>query len=301
MALKTRIACPRKRSGWMLALLAILALWPTAAGFGQDTDEAKRIEPGHLTFIMYMQVINGTADSVTFKRVSVNCVAGTPESFSVGPGEAWQINITQDYQDRGLDNCYLTAHDIKYRDVANSANTFSIHQDLNSDFDQACFEVDIFVMFRIGHSMCPYSTGNILKPTMDNSGHPVFSGWSPGKRICPGGTRCHTFGFGFYISPPQPFFVTAVNPDNRAAMSCTIIGEEVSPPDGACTSVSGDVPPGGTAEFRLQGQCGAFYKLEDRTNVTLSCSRWVNADQRFTGVEQKWNVTPGGSYSLAPN
>ena len=61
---------------------------------------------------------------------------------------------------------------------------------------------------------------------------------------------------------------------------------------------------GAEAQLSLAGYCDKFYRIEDRTNVQLTCTAPVHQlpGGAFVGNEQQWaDVANGGSYTLAGN
>ncbi len=251
---------------------------------------------------------NGTDGPVTFNRISDNCVPDAPESFTVAAHDSWSVTVTQKHSDDGLDNCYLSHHSLVYEDAANAGNTFGVQQYDNSG-DPACLGIKIFVIFRVGQAICPVTQGSL-------SGPKSVMYFNPGSQTpqisttCPGGiAQCRSQGgrtqmFGFYISNPEPFTVTAANGNTAAGMDCVLSDQAWPQDNNSCVTDAVGVQSGGQAVLSLAGSCGKFYRLADRTNVQLLCTIPVHRLESgaLSGQTAEWpNVANGSSFTMTGN
>ncbi|MFO1144237.1 MAG: hypothetical protein U1E59_18035 [Amaricoccus sp.] len=297
----------RLKTAWIAErLIATLLLCFGASGAAfADEPSPISINPSQLSYTTSLTVRNGTDAPVTFRRIANTCVPDAPETFTVGAGETWNATVTQKHSDDGLDNCYLTHHSIVYEDAANAGNTFGMQQYDNSD-DPACFDLKIFVLVPVGQATCPVAQGSLSKPT---SG--IY--FNPGSQVPQVGTTCpgdlsncraqvgRNQAFGFYISKPEAFSVTAVNGNSLVAMDCVLTDLAAVQDGNSCVSETGSVPPGGKASLSLAGSCGKFYRISDRTNVQLQCATPLHRLESgaLSSNAQKWqSVSDGGSYTL---
>jgi hypothetical protein len=293
-------------SGWGLAL-ALAALTAAPAG-AEGMFPPISIDPSDLSYTTVITVTNGTDSEVTFNRASNTCVPDAPQSITLPANGSARIRVTQKHSDDGVDNCYLAHHSVTYQDAADIGNTFGIQQYGNSN-DPACLDIKIFVIFPIGQAVCPIASGSVLGPKSQ-----IYE--NPGSQevnvatTCPGNTSdCRgqsdrTMAFGFYVSRPEAFAVTAVNGNTAVAIDCVLSDATNAADDNACVSTSATVPLGAQAQLSLAGDCNRFYRLADRTNVQLICTAPVHrlANGAMVGNSQAWpDVTNGGTFTLTGN
>jgi hypothetical protein len=291
-------------TGVLAAALLVIGIAPASRA-----DEPKPIEigpgSGELSYSTTLVLKNGTDAPVTFNRIANTCVPDAPASFTVGPGETWSASVTQKHSDDGLDNCYLTHHSIVYEDAANAGNTFGVQQYGSSD-DVACLDIKIFVIVPVGQAICPVTQGSL-------SGPKSFMYFNPGSQTpqvrttCPGDmTSCRGGGgrgilFGFYISKPEPFTVTAVNGNPTIAMDCVLTDLTAEADGNACVTETANILAGAQAAMTLGGSCGKFYRIADRTNVQLTCQTPMHQQQggASVGATSQWqNIAEGSTYTM---
>lgn len=290
-------------AGCLLAV-ALLCVGPPAAKCAEQPSPIS-IGPTQLSYTTSLTVKNGTDGPVTFRRIANTCVPDAPESFTLGPGETWSATVTQKHSDDGLDNCYLTHHSIVYEDAANAGNTFGVQQYDNSS-DPACLDISIFVIAPIGQALCPVAAGSLAKPTSA-----IY--FNPGSQVPQVGTTCpgdmsncraqvgRNQAFGFYISRPEAFSVTAANGNGAVGMDCVLTDLAVAQDGNACVAESMSAPPGGEVVLSLGGSCGKFYRISDRTSVQLECATPLHRLENggLTSNSQRWQaVADGGTYTL---
>ena len=295
-----RIAGP----GFALALVALAAHPAGAEGnFAQIP-----IDPSDLSYTTAITVSNGTDSPVTFNRASDTCVPDAPASITVPANDSTTISVTQKHSDDGTDNCYLAHHSITYQDAADIGNTFGVQQYGNSG-DPACLDIKIFVIFQIGQAICPVASGSVSGPKSWIYENPGSQEVNVGT-TCPGGTsNCRgqsgrEMYSGFYISRPETFAATAANGNTAVDIDCVLSDVTNAADANACVAASATVPLGGQAQLSLAGYCNKFYRLEDRTNVELTCTAPVHKlpNGALVGNEQQWpNVANGGTFTLTGN
>ena len=300
MAGTCRGSAMRTRIGVLVGAAILSIGLPVSAGAGPI-----EIGPEELSYATTLTVKNGTDAPVTFNRIANTCVPDAPESFTVGVGETWTATVTQKHRDDGLDNCYVAHHSIVYADAASAGNTFGVQQ-YNNSSDPACLDITIFVLATVGQAICPVAQGSLSGPTSiiqfapgSQEPHVVTScpGDLPGCRDQWGRTQV----FGFYISLPEAFTVTAVNGTGSVDMTCTLNDQAAVQDANACVTENASVPVGGQAAMSLAGSCGKYYRLADRTNVQLECDSAQQGQPGgpYTSYGYGWGpVTNGSSYTL---
>lgn len=208
-------------------------------------------------------------------REETVCASQSPDSFTVPANGSAEITIEQKHWDTGGDNCYAAHHTIAYHDSNGDGNWFRIQQYASSDA-WACLGIEYFAVLWIPQAICPEAHGSVFGPVNDDK--EVCNDQGICKPDCPpGADYCPPYDdgrsveyFGFVIEDPVDFSVVVDN-DSQRALDCNLTDLDNKTDRNECVTSQPTVGPSKTS-ITLKGACGGnFYRLGERTNVSLLC------------------------------